>query len=36
MSVFYKETDITTEASFCMVFNIARAKQSYFQFKTKS
>uniref|UniRef100_A0A2S2PVC4 General transcription factor II-I repeat domain-containing protein 2 n=1 Tax=Sipha flava TaxID=143950 RepID=A0A2S2PVC4_9HEMI len=29
MAVFSKETDITTEASFCMAFNIARAKRPY-------
>lgn len=29
MAVFSKETDINTEASFCMAFNIARAKRPY-------
>jgi hypothetical protein len=29
MAVFSKETDITTEASFCMAFDIARAKRPY-------
>jgi len=29
MSAFSKETDITTEVSFCRVFNIAQAKRIY-------
>lgn len=29
MTVFSTETDITTEVSFCMAFNIARAKRPY-------
>jgi len=36
MAVFSKETDITTEASFCMTFNIARAKRPCGVYLTKN
>jgi len=29
MSVFSQETDVTTETSFCMAFNISQAKRPY-------